>query len=227
MFSGRAPALRVVFVPNWRLTEEELQAHPECVHLPLVCAIAGEFWKRHGKRVGIDYEELLSVGWMELRGCWEQFDPGRGFKFSSYLSSSLRYAFWDLYYDRILPVRVPSTARSNARHTPENASAKRRARDQAVRTALEAPCGDAARAELPAPDPLADVIRTDELTGLKRALDALPPKDRDILKGRFGIDGHPVRKLRDLGKLLGVSRQRVHQVQASALRRLREALGPR
>jgi RNA polymerase primary sigma factor len=61
---------------------------------------------------------------------------------------------------------------------------------------------------------------------LERLLeDALTPRERLVLQLRFGVrDGH-VHPLRDIGKELGLTRERVRQIETQALNKLRSAQG--
>jgi RNA polymerase nonessential primary-like sigma factor len=52
-------------------------------------------------------------------------------------------------------------------------------------------------------------------------LDQLPVQQRDVIEHRFGLHGHGKRTLEQVGNLLGVTRERVRQVQLAALARLR------
>lgn len=53
-------------------------------------------------------------------------------------------------------------------------------------------------------------------------LDLLPKQQRIVVEHRFGLHGHGRRTLEEVGELLGVTRERVRQVQLAALTRLRE-----
>jgi RNA polymerase primary sigma factor len=57
---------------------------------------------------------------------------------------------------------------------------------------------------------------------LSRALATLPPRDARILRLYFGIEGGREHTLDEIGKMLGVTRERVRQLRDRALRRLRE-----
>jgi len=56
---------------------------------------------------------------------------------------------------------------------------------------------------------------------LARALAGLPPRMQRVLVLRFGLDGEGPRTLEDIGTELGVTRERVRQLESRALRELR------
>ncbi len=53
-------------------------------------------------------------------------------------------------------------------------------------------------------------------------LEQLSQQQRDVVEHRFGLHGHGRRTLEEVGRLLGVTRERVRQVQLCALSRLRD-----
>jgi RNA polymerase primary sigma factor len=57
---------------------------------------------------------------------------------------------------------------------------------------------------------------------LDRALDTLPPRDAKILRLYFGLENDREHTLDEIGKMLGVTRERVRQLRDRALKRLRE-----
>jgi RNA polymerase sigma factor (sigma-70 family) len=66
--------------------------------------------------------------------------------------------------------------------------------------------------------------RQENLPGL---LDDLPPKEREILADRFGLGGEAPQTLEAIGRRMGVTRERVRQIEASALQKLRRRLEAR
>jgi RNA polymerase primary sigma factor len=51
-------------------------------------------------------------------------------------------------------------------------------------------------------------------------LEELPPREQKILRMRFGFDGDPM-TLEEIGKKIGLSRERIRQIETKAKRRLR------
>ena len=56
---------------------------------------------------------------------------------------------------------------------------------------------------------------------LAQALQSLDARMRHVLERRFGLDGEPPQTLEDLGADLGITRERVRQIETRALRQLR------
>jgi len=69
-------------------------------------------------------------------------------------------------------------------------------------------------------DQTAEQARGEELAG---ALDQLNPRMRRVLSLRFGLDGEAPRTLEEVGSQLGITRERVRQLETRALRELRTA----
>ena len=57
---------------------------------------------------------------------------------------------------------------------------------------------------------------------VRRAVAKLPDRQRDVISLRFGLVGEGPITLEQIGKQLGVTRERVRQIEAEALRRLSE-----
>jgi RNA polymerase primary sigma factor len=93
-------------------------------------------------------------------------------------------------------------------------------------TSLDKPVGaegDATLGDiLPGESPPADVELTLDLEqdALSRALDALPERDRTVLELRYGLGGGEPQSLAGVGRELGLTRERVRQIEAAALANL-------
>lgn len=60
-----------------------------------------------------------------------------------------------------------------------------------------------------------------------RWLYALPVKHREVMMRRFGLGGHDAGTLEQIGREIGVTRERVRQIQVDALKRMREIVDPK
>ena len=61
---------------------------------------------------------------------------------------------------------------------------------------------------------------------LQRALHDLTPREADVMRRRFGLHGKPAEHLRQVGKALHLSHERVRQIEAEALAKLRQHSEP-
>jgi RNA polymerase primary sigma factor len=93
---------------------------------------------------------------------------------------------------------------------------------------LETPVGDEDESELgdfiedeDADQPLEVVFREIRREELFRVLDSLPARDRKVLELRFGLKGERPRTLEEVGERFGVTRERIRQVEAKTLNRLK------
>jgi RNA polymerase sigma factor (sigma-70 family) len=48
------------------------------------------------------------------------------------------------------------------------------------------------------------------------------PREKDVIKLRYGLDGNEPRTLEEVGRELEVTRERVRQIESSALTKLRK-----
>jgi RNA polymerase sigma factor (sigma-70 family) len=66
-----------------------------------------------------------------------------------------------------------------------------------------------------------------ERADLVSALDDLAANERTVLRRRFGLEGDPPEKLETIGQRLGLTRERIRQIEAAGLRKLRALLAAR
>jgi RNA polymerase primary sigma factor len=76
-----------------------------------------------------------------------------------------------------------------------------------------------------AEDPLEKLEEKDARAILGGMLKVLTPREREIMKLRYGLGGGRQRTLEDIGDKLGITRERIRQIQAGALKKLRREMG--
>ena len=96
---------------------------------------------------------------------------------------------------------------------------------------LEQPSGDNEDAELgdfiedtdakQPPDAVAEKLFHEQLDAF---LETLSPREARILNLRYGLDGSDPHTLKEVGKIIGVSRERIRQVEKAALQKLRHTI---
>ncbi len=67
-------------------------------------------------------------------------------------------------------------------------------------------------------DRVSKVLLREDLEGV---LDTLTPRERDVLKLRYGLDDGRMKTLEEIGQIFNVTRERIRQIEAKALRKLR------
>jgi len=74
------------------------------------------------------------------------------------------------------------------------------------------------------PGPEQIVRDTDELRQLAELLDQIEDREAKILKMRYGLDGEEPMTLKEIGERIGLTRERVRQIEHETLRKLRDAM---
>jgi RNA polymerase primary sigma factor len=175
---------------------EDLQAQANAVKTVLINAnmrLVVSIAKKHSAQAD-NFFELVSDGNMSLIRAVEKFDYGRGFKFSTYASWAIMKNF--------------------ARSIPD----EKHRRERFV-------TGHEEVFEI-APDTRSDeheIVATQERarTNVNRLLDYLEPRERDIIRMRAGMDDHAPATLEEIGQQFGITKERVRQLNARAMKKLR------
>jgi RNA polymerase sigma factor (sigma-70 family) len=70
-------------------------------------------------------------------------------------------------------------------------------------------------------DPLERVMARALRAEIDQLLESLSTREREVMTTRFGLDGRAPRTLAEVGRRLGVTRQRVQQIEEEAMVKLR------
>jgi RNA polymerase primary sigma factor len=68
--------------------------------------------------------------------------------------------------------------------------------------------------------PLEQAMENVRRENVRRALDALPAREREVIEMRYGLKGHEARTLEEVGRAFGVTRERIRQIENNTLKKL-------
>ena len=95
-------------------------------------------------------------------------------------------------------------------------------------TSLDTPVGDEEEscigdflADEQSLSPEDEAIKSLMASDVRKALSLLDEREQEILRLRYGFDGQPRMTLDEVGKMYGITRERVRQIEAGSMRRLR------
>lgn len=74
------------------------------------------------------------------------------------------------------------------------------------------------------PSPDEQVFNRDDLQTIHKLLEAIDTREATVLRLRFGLDGREPLTLKEIGAEIGLTRERVRQIEIEALRKLNERL---
>ena len=76
--------------------------------------------------------------------------------------------------------------------------------------------------------PEEELVEHDNMKHVMEQLQTMDPREATVLRMRFGLDNHEPQTLKEIGETLGLTRERVRQIETEALNKLADSLeGPR
>ena len=196
-------------------------------------------------------EDLVQEGYIGLLRAARRFDPDRGIRFTTYARWWVRAQMTRALETAGRMVRLPGGAVEQLRNLQramerlDQAGIEYKLEDVAAEIGIDKQranlllshrgivsidqpdddglkVGDRLPTDGERSDPLVNASLIEELGHMESAMNrVLDDRERYILCEHFGLRGRNPRTMADIGKTMGLSRERVRQIESAALRRLR------
>lgn len=185
-------------------------------YLRLVMKIANEY-----KGMGVDLDELVALGNVGLLEAIKKYDVDKGAKFSVYAGYWIRLKMRREGLDRQHVVRKGE----HYRNKKKGVSNINISLDEKISEDDDRMIGDVLESDTDSPSD--EIEREDTYSNMFEAIDSniLTDIERNILKARYGLKSGQKKKLVQLGAEMNYSRERIRQLEKSAIAKLRVALG--
>jgi len=169
---------------------------------------------------GVPFDDLIAEGCVGLLKAIRRYNAASGTRFMTYASFWIRKEILAALAEQPNAIRVPQYARQ---------------RGYAVRRVLRLDRrghGDGALSiedQLRHPDPLPaqTMLESEQSASVHSELQRLEPRARAVIVWHYGLEDEPRKTLNEISLRLGLSRERVRQIEVSALAQLRHALARR
>ncbi len=219
-------------------------------NLQLVVSIAREYAGR-----GVPVLDLIQEGSIGLIAAAKKFDPDRNVRFSTYATKWIRqgvvrcvmacsgliriphYTAEKMY--KVFRIRAELTQKNGQEPTAEeigllaDMDGEKAAQLLSLYPqtySLDNPVGEdtdlqSLIEDLQAPQPEEELVRRELKNAVEALLSQLSSRQQQILRLRYGMDGEMPCSMESIGKQLGISKERVRQIERQAVEKLKTLSG--
>jgi RNA polymerase primary sigma factor len=179
---------------------------------------------------GMYESDLFQEGFLGLSKAVFRFDPERNLRFSTYATHWIRQSIRKALIDKSSLIRLPQALHEKRGRRRRKLSEKELERLHKIRSNMVMFSAMAADDEdnpfdvrdRRAPG-LTTTLHTREIPHvIRKALLRLGESEREVLSRRFGLDGSARQTLEEIGSHMHLSRERIRQIEKSALEQMRE-----
>jgi RNA polymerase primary sigma factor len=196
---------------EWAIDPANLTWELALDNVRLVASIALRF----DRADTLTFADLVHEGLIGARVAASRFDPYRGFRFSTYASSWINRSIYRSVETSDRIIRVPSHVHQQARSQGFTLG------DFLDRNGFGHVVSNKAPIQLSDCDPAEVAIESLMMRDVRLALERIQNPDRFVLERRFGFVGGSVWTLESIGRELGLTRERIRQLESRGLKQLR------
>jgi RNA polymerase primary sigma factor len=200
-----------------RIEQGDLEAKERMINsnLRLVVSLAKRY---QGQELSL--LDLIQEGILGLIRASEKFDWRRGYKFSTYATFWIRQAIQRGLANQGRTIQIAEAADLTLAEVEETREITRTVTslDRPVNPEGDTGLGDLLPSEERGPSEEVEIGLREE--AVHAALAHLPDQEREVIKLRYGINGDEPTPLREAGRRLGISPERVRRIEHKALERL-------
>jgi RNA polymerase primary sigma factor len=183
--------------------------------IPGVVHIAKTFRGR-----GVPFDDLIAEGCVGLLKSIRRYNAASGTRFMTYASFWIRKEILAALAEQPTAIHVPEYARQRGYTVRRVLRLDRKTHADGALSVEE-------QLRHPGPLPAETMIESERSTNVRSELRRLEPRARAVIVWHYGLAGEPRKTLSEISLRLGLSRERVRQIEVTALGHLRQAMNRR